>query len=262
MEEYDYEWGINRFFDNDELVDQSLPFGEQPPISQYYDSSSPEGGGASSSSPASKNIVMERNRRQKLNDRLYALRGVVPTITKLDKASIIKDAIDYIKELQGQEKNMLAEMTETKPAEREDKGKLFITDEMRVLDVNPFFINQNKKKKTTILRSSSYSPSSSTTTVVSPTIEVIELRVCEFGERCINISITCKKRRDTLVRVCEAFDSLNLKVITANFTSFSGTLLHTLFVEIDGTDCYQMETMIRSAIEEVDASTSPMSMSC
>lgn len=60
----------------------------------------------------------------------------------------------------------------------------------------------------------------------------MQLRVCEFGERCMNISVTCNKKRDTLVRVFEVFDSLNLKVITANFTALSSTLLHTLFVEV------------------------------
>ena len=49
-------------------------------ISGSYDSSSPDG---AASSPASKNIVSERNRRQKLNQRLFALRSVVPNITKV-----------------------------------------------------------------------------------------------------------------------------------------------------------------------------------
>ncbi|XP_039120302.1 transcription factor ABORTED MICROSPORES-like isoform X2 [Dioscorea cayenensis subsp. rotundata] len=210
MEGYD-DYQYWPFFDNDhDQFVESLAFDEeQQPIfshSQCYDSSSPEGGGASPPSSATKNIVMERNRRRKLNDRLYALRSLVPTITKLDKASIIKDAIDYIKVLQGQEKQMLADMNETlKLSEREDKGKLVITDEMQVLTVNPFLIiNPSKKPRTKIMRSSSYSPSSSAA-VVSPTIEIIE---------------------------------------------------------IDGMNCYQMEKMIRSAIEEVDNATSPMSMSC
>lgn len=49
-------------------------------FSGYYDSSSPDG---AASSAASKNIVSERNRRKKLNERLFALRAVVPNISKV-----------------------------------------------------------------------------------------------------------------------------------------------------------------------------------
>ncbi|GLT72829.1 hypothetical protein SLA2020_447280 [Shorea laevis] len=185
-EEYKHYWETKMFLQTEELDSWGL----DEAFSGYYDSSSPDG---AASSAASKNIVSERNRRRKLNDRLFALRAVVPNISKMDKASIIKDAIEYIQELHEQERTIQAEIMEL------ESGKLNKNPGYGFEQDLPILLTSKKKKKTDQFYDSG-GPRTSP-------IEVIELRATYMGEKTVVVSLTCSKRTDTMVKLCEVFES-------------------------------------------------------
>ncbi|KAK7329141.1 hypothetical protein VNO77_23287 [Canavalia gladiata] len=239
IEEYKHYWETNMFLQTQELGS----WGFEEALSGYYDSSSPDG---AASSAASKNIVSERNRRKKLNERLFALRSVVPNISKMDKASIIKDAIEYIQHLHEQEKIIQAEIMELESGmPKKSSSYDFEQEQLPVL-------LRSKKKRTEHLYDSVNSRNSP--------IEVLELRVTYMGEKTVVVSLTCSKRTDTMVKLCEVFESLKLKIITANITSFSGRLLKTVFIEANEDEKDVLQIKIQTAIAALNDPLSPMSI--
>ncbi|KAD7116952.1 hypothetical protein E3N88_04220 [Mikania micrantha] len=55
-------------------------------------------------------VEAERQRRKKLNQRFYALRSVVPNVSRMDKASLLSDAVCYINQLKEKVKHLESQM--------------------------------------------------------------------------------------------------------------------------------------------------------
>ncbi|XP_039138883.1 transcription factor MYC2-like [Dioscorea cayenensis subsp. rotundata] len=64
-------------------------------------------------SPGS-HVEAERQRREKLNSRFYALRSAVPNVSRMDKASLLSDAVSYINELKTKVEELEAEALKMK----------------------------------------------------------------------------------------------------------------------------------------------------
>nr|XP_043631580.1 transcription factor MYC2-like [Erigeron canadensis] len=59
-------------------------------------------------------VEAERQRREKLNQKFYALRAVVPNVSKMDKASLLGDAISYINDLKSKLQSVETDSEEMK----------------------------------------------------------------------------------------------------------------------------------------------------
>ncbi|KAL9236687.1 hypothetical protein vseg_011324 [Gypsophila vaccaria] len=98
----------------------------------------------------SKNLDAERRRRAKLSERLLLLRTSVPIITNMTKATIIKDAITYIEELQKEVRELSDELLELGMTQPKEEIKSFTNDneEMKAYGIQPdvkvITIDENK----------------------------------------------------------------------------------------------------------------------
>ncbi|XP_061370113.1 transcription factor DYT1-like [Gastrolobium bilobum] len=77
----------------------------------------------------SKNLETERRRREKLSSKLLMLRSLVPIITNMNKATIIEDAITYIKKLQDEVQSLRQELLQMEATSEE-------TSETRIDETN------------------------------------------------------------------------------------------------------------------------------
>ncbi|KAL7152052.1 hypothetical protein ABFS83_04G072100 [Erythranthe nasuta] len=152
----------------------------------------------------SKNLVTERNRRKRIKAGMFALRSLVPKITKMDRAATLGDAADYIVELLETIENYEDEL---KAMEEEDYFDKVSFDELK---------SAEKKKE---------GPSDQMTTIK------VQVEVSQLGTRDFLVKLVCKQKRGGFSRLMEAMDSLGLQVTDSNVTTFNGSVLTVLKVE-------------------------------
>ncbi|CAL5035165.1 unnamed protein product [Urochloa decumbens] len=201
------------------------------------------------------NKDMERGRRRRLNQKLYALRGVVPNITKMDKASIVRDAIAYVEHLQDQERRVLADLSALQLAssaatvKTEDTGGL------------------PQRKKTRRAPPSISSAGDATrpiiTTTTSPPVRIVEVQVSESGEKMTVVSVRCSSGRNAVSKLCRALEPLRLKVVTATIAAAGDAVVHTMFVKTGEMGGAVLKEAILAALAKLDVTAGSLkSMSC
>ncbi|KAK9163516.1 hypothetical protein Syun_004418 [Stephania yunnanensis] len=148
-----------------------------------------------SSSYNQDHIIAERKRREKLSQRFIALSAIVPGLKKMDKASVLGDAIKYLKQLQERVK-VLEEQTAKKTMESVvfiKKSQVFSDDDLSSTDES-------------FIAHSSDEP-----------LPEIEARV---SDKNVLIRIHCERQNGILNKTLNEIEKLHLTVINSSMMSF------------------------------------------
>ncbi|MFQ6660947.1 hypothetical protein Gotur_029274 [Gossypium turneri] len=165
----------------------------------------------------SKNLVMERNRRKKINDQLFKLRALVPKISKMDRTAILTDAIDYIGDLLEEKKKLENELMKI---DKENCEKSNLELKSTLLDKSP-------KDNMSAVKPNQVSSSLAEMAKMEVHVEVNQLTQREFL-----IKLYYEHKRGSFAKLMEGIDSLGLQVIDANVTTFNGKVLSMFKVEV------------------------------
>ncbi|XP_049398319.1 transcription factor MTB1 [Solanum stenotomum] len=158
-------------------------------------------------------VEAERQRREKLNQRFYALRAVVPNISKMDKASLLGDAIAYITELQKKLRDM--------ESERE--------------------LTLGNTSRDAI--ASEDSPSSDIQ-IRGPNINI------EAANDEVIVRVSCSLETHPLSRVIQIFKEAQINVVESKLSAGNGTVYHTFVLKSSGSDQLTKEKLLAAFSSE------------
>ncbi|KAE8787147.1 Transcription factor ABORTED MICROSPORES [Hordeum vulgare] len=203
-----------------------------------------------------KNLVAERRRRKKLNDRLYKLRSLVPNITKMDRASILGDAIDYIVGLQKQVKDLQDELEDPNPAGGvggDSKAPDVLLDDHRPPGLDndddspqqqPFPSAGGKRARKE--EAGDEEEKEAEDQDMEPQVEVRQVEGKEFF-----LQVLCSHKSGRFVRIMDEIAALGLQITSINVTSYNKLVLNVFRAVMKDNEAAVPADRVRDSLLEV-----------
>ncbi|XP_027348506.1 transcription factor bHLH19-like [Abrus precatorius] len=165
-------------------------------------------------------IIAERKRREKLSQRFIALSALVPGLQKTDKASVLGDAIKYLKQLQ---------------------DKVRALEEEQNMKKNMESVVIVKKSQLSNDAENSFSESDGLFDEALPEIEA------RFCERNVLIRVHCEKSKGVVENIIHAIEKVHLKVTNSSAMTFGRCALDiTIIAQMDMEFCMGVQDLVRN----------------
>ncbi|XP_054801736.1 basic helix-loop-helix protein A [Prosopis cineraria] len=167
-------------------------------------------------------VLAERRRREKLNERFIILRSLVPFVTKMDKASILGDTIEYVKQLRKKIQDLEARnrQMEVEQQSKEQPRSLARPGpdkrKMRILEGSG-----GMRKPKTVEESPPSSPSGVVTSVQVSIIESDAL-----------LELECENREGLLLDVMQMLREMRIEVTTVQSSLNNGVFMAELRAKV------------------------------
>ncbi|URD75529.1 hypothetical protein MUK42_00015 [Musa troglodytarum] len=168
-------------------------------------------------------VEAERQRREKLNHRFYALRSVVPNVSRMDKASLLADAVSYIKELKSKLEDLEADSKRAKK-------------EINVVDAG---------NRPCGAMASSTATATTSSSVVTAGPATMEVEVKSLGPDAM-LRVQTENVSHPTAKLMEVLRELELQVHHASVSSVKEVMLHDVVVRVP--DGLQAEDSLRDAL--------------
>lgn len=175
-------------------------------------------------------VEAERQRREKLNHRFYALRSVVPNVSKMDKASLLTDAVDYINDLKAKVEDLKSQL----------RGNEYSNK------VEPVDTNMDNQSTTTSVNQIKGISSSPTISKAKPKLD-LEIEVNIIGEDAM-IRVQSENKDYPSARVMDALRDLELKIHHASMSSVNDMMLQDVVIRLPDHYGIRSEVGLKAAL--------------
>ncbi|KAL6900910.1 hypothetical protein ACP4OV_005586 [Aristida adscensionis] len=189
---------------------------------------------ATAASQNQEHILAERKRREKLSQRFIALSKIVPGLKKMDKATVLGDAIRYVKQLQEQVKG-LEDEARRRPVEAAVLVKKSWLSAAAADEDDGSSCDENAV--------------AGTRTTALPEIEA------RVSDRTVLVRIHCENRKGALVTALSEVERIGLATMSINVLPFTSSSLDITVVAKAGEDfCLSAKDVVKELNQSFKAS--------